>query len=319
MRLRLGITIILIIGTTGTAAAGTTGMFCHPGENWHQIAGGTIGQAGWSVANITKPEGGAMRITWTLVDFDDGPATAGIIYGQEPEVIDGQAFFYTDEHEQHAQLRADTNGFEIDRKVSAGRLGSIGDPTTVASLTLGPTVQDDDLHILQYAAGEDHDGHEVRWEVLLDDCASDPSPPVHVSQDDEATFLTPDDLHGTLNAQLRVHAPGVPTNGAVALMEASATAQASDVPYVNTWWSNDAGNVQLDGPDDLTMDDISCFDFGDKTLCRGWGQHAISTLVPGPYQFSVTGFTDPLQNPTGSTQGPYITLLSTQLPGGEPE
>lgn len=316
MHSRLVVVLAVAAAAMAPGYAQATGMFCHPGENWHTIDQGTVDGEGWSLANLTKPEGGQMRIVWRFVDFDDGPATAGFVYGQEPEHIDAEATVYTDDHERHVSTRGEAAGFQVDEEVSAGRGPALGGGTVVASLTLGPTFVDQDLHILQYVAGEDHDGHRIEWTVEGDSCLVDTDPPVSVAAGDNAVLLTPDDLDGTLNAEVRAYVPLLPANGAVALHEARAEAAVDGIPYLNTWWANRAGSIDMDGPGGLTMADVTCFDYGDSHHCRDWGAHGTDTLLPGTYEFTASGFTDP-QDPTRSTHGPYITLLGTQLPGGD--
>lgn len=315
---KVSLAIAMVLVSAGPVTAESTGMFCQPGEGWTTVTDGDLKTDGWSVVNFTKPSGGELRVVWELDDFDDGPATAGMIFGNEPESIDGQAFLWTDDHEQHAEIQVQEAGLAIDRKVSAGRLGLGVGQGGEASKTLGPTVEKSDLHIFQYTAGTDADGWNLSWRIEVDQCLADEEIPWSLTRGSDIEFLTPDDFGGGVNVQARAHAPVVPSNGAVALVDTHAVADVGGTPYLNTWWANDAGGLELDGPDGLTLAEVPCFDSGDDTLCRGWGEHSRETLTPGTYRFTAEGFTDPTQDPDGETQGPYITLASTELPGGGP-
>ncbi len=291
-------------------------MFCEPGSDWRPVVSGETVEEGWSVVNFTKPEGGELQVQWTLSGFDEGPAHAGVIFGTQAEWMDYHVFRYVDHHEQHARVQADSSGLEVDERITAGHTALGSSSPLVASLTMGPTFQSNELHIFQYAAGAEDADRTVEWEILADGCIDAQDVKWVEAQGGDVQFLTAEDLHGTLNAEVRLHAPLVPHNGAVALLEAEASTVVEGTPYINTWWGSDAGGLSLEGPNGVTDNDLLCFNPSSYTLCRAWGEYALTTLEPGAYTFEATGFTDPTQDPTQTTQGPYITLIPTELPKG---
>lgn len=316
----IAVALLVSAGLVSTFAGGT-GRYCVPGDEWHEVRSGEITREGWSVVNFSKPEGGEMKVRWTFENFDGGPAAAGAWFGFGPEDMAAGATLHTSRHAEKVRVQSDAAD-DRSVEVSTGHINSTGSSTLNFRILFPPAFEDEDLHIFQYAAGEGPPDRKVTWTLYADSCLPDPQPPAGVASGGEATLVSTDDMEGTLSARADVYAPLMPFDGAAALVDASATTEATDVPYIETYWGNDAGEIEMEGPQQLTEDDLTCLDWGDDTHCFSWGAYAgyiddNVSLLPGTYRYDVNGFTDPTQEADrfdGSTVGPHIVAVSTRLP-----
>lgn len=315
MRTQLTIMLVLVVAGGSSAPAASTGMFCQSGEEWYEVASGELNSPGWSVVNFTKPEGGAMKVVWTLDDFDSGPTSILFGFGKEPGFVAGGAFIHRDDTTHHLQLDVNTSGVEMDQGVSLGR-APVGQETSgTSAITFGPTYEDNDTHIIQYAAGDDPDGWSLEWKLFVDNCLGDVTPSHVVSEGSSAELLSAEDMNGQVNIHGSAYAPGVPHDQPVFLVDNHVERQVHDQPFVTVWWQGHSGGIEMDGPGSLDLRDLSCFERSWNTWCFGWGDGYWWDLTPGSYSFTIDGFTDPTKEPTRESQGPYITVASTTFPG----
>lgn len=318
----LSVILAIVTGFSGASSVPVQaeGMFCEPGQTWTTVDSGMITGDGWSVVNFTKPEGGQMKITWTYEDFDDGPATAGFWFATDPSTVVAGGSLHTSDQATGIDARTQAAGIDKDQRLTFHHDQVTSGYAGQAEAILGAALEDENLHILQYAAGEDRDGWTLSWELSHGNCLNQ-TPATGVASGPNATLLTQEDLNGTLATEATASStPARGPDGARAFVDATATRTIDGVPFIDLYWYNHAGEIQLHGPHDVSREGANCYDREWYTWCLAWGSWADpgTHFEPGTYSVDVTGFTDPTQEPTGPTRGPYMLFVPTQLPSQAP-